>query len=144
MSYSLVKTLHLLGAIAFVGTLFFQVFILAPVARQLPENERNRLSVALGQRARHVVHWVALVLYGAGMTLGWQYRSVLAQPFASHFSSLLTLKIILALLIIVHYVALIFLRRAGRIGPHGMHLLNVSLLMHAVLVVVCAKAMFAL
>lgn len=143
MSYSIVKTLHLLGAIAFVGTLFFQVFILAPVSRQLPEGERSRLAAALGQRARRVVHWVALVLYGAGITLAWQYRAVLAQPCSSHFSTVLTVKITLALLIIGHYVALIFLRKNEGIGPHGMHLLNISLLMHAVLVVVCAKALFA-
>ncbi|UAW99361.1 hypothetical protein KEM63_05170 [Halopseudomonas nanhaiensis] len=142
MSYSLIKTLHLLGAIAFVGTLFVQVFILGPVMRQLPEQERARLSEALGQRARRVVHWVALVLYGAGLALGWQYRSVLAQPFSSHFSAVLTVKITLALLIVLHYVALIYLRKTHRIGPQGMHLLNVSLLMHAVLVVICAKALF--
>lgn len=144
MSYALINTLHLLGAIAFIGTLFFQVFILAPVSRQLPEQERSRLSVALGQRARRVIHWVALVLYGAGIALGWQYRGVLAQPFSSHFSAVLSVKIVLALLIVLHYVALIFLRKGNRIGPHGMQLLNISLLMHAVLVVVCAKAMFAL
>lgn len=144
MSYTAIKTLHLLGAIAFIGTLFFQVFILAPVMRRLPEGDRSRMATALGQRARRVVHWVALALYGAGITLGWQYRAVLAQPFSSQFSALLTLKITLALLIVAHYVALIFLRKSGRIGPHGMHLLNISLLMHAVLVVICAKAMFTL
>ena len=142
MSYSIIKALHLLGAIAFVGTLFFQVFILAPVTANLPGQERERLSVALGQRARRVVHWVALVLYGAGLALGWHYRGVLAQPFSSHFSAVLTVKIILALLIVAHYVALIFLRRNGGIGVHGMHLLNVSLLAHAVLVVICAKALY--
>lgn len=142
MSYSLTQALHLLAAIAFVGTLFFQVFILAPVSRRLPEQERSRLSVALGQQARRVVHWVALVLYGAGLALGWHYRGVLAQPFSSHFSAVLSIKIILALLIVLHYVALIFLRKANRLGPRGMHLLNVSLLMHAVLVVLCAKALF--
>jgi uncharacterized protein len=120
------------------------VFILAPVSRRLPEQERSRLSVALGQRARRVIHWVALVLYGAGIALGWQYRGALAQPFSSHFSAVLSVKIVLALLIVLHYVVLIFLRRGNRIGPHGMQLLNISLLMHAVLVVVCAKAMFAL
>jgi uncharacterized protein len=144
MSYSIVKSLHLLGAIAFVGTLFFQVFILAPVSRRLPEPERSRLATAMGQRARHVVHWVALILYSAGLFLGWHYRALLANPFSSQFSALLTLKIGLALLIVLHYVALIVLRKGNRIGPHGMHLLNISLLLHAVLVVICAKAMFVL
>lgn len=144
MTYLLIKTLHLLAAIAFIGTLFFQVLILAPVTRRLAPATRELLSPALGQQARHVVHVVALVLYGAGLALVWPYRTLLANPFASTFATLLTLKIILALLIIGHYALLIFLRRSQRIGERGMDLLNVSLLLHAVVLVVCAKSMFVL
>ena len=39
---------------------------------------------------------------------------------------------------------LIFLRRSQRIGERGMDLINVSLLLHAVLLVICAKSMFVL
>lgn len=144
MLYLSLKTLHLLMAIAFVGTLFFQVFILVPVARQLPDDLRNRMSVLFGQRARRVIHWVALLLYGAGVALVWPYRYALVDPLASNFSLFLALKLLLAILIIGHYVALIVLRSNGRISEHGMRLLNISLLVHAVLLVFCAKAMFTL
>src|SRR5690606_40411322 len=65
MTYLLIKTLHLLAAMAFIGTLFFQVLILAPAGRRLDASVRGPMSQALGQQARRVIHWVALVLYGA-------------------------------------------------------------------------------
>ena len=144
MTYLLIKTLHLLAAIAFIGTLFFQVLILAPAARRLDPSVRNLLSPVLGQQARHVIHVVAIVLYGAGLMLAWPYRSLLANPLSSTFGTLLSLKILLALMIIGHYAALIFLRRSQRVTERVMHLLNISLLLHAVLLVICAKSMFVL
>lgn len=144
MLYLSLKTLHLLMAIAFIGTLFFQVFILAPVGRQLPEDMRGRMSSLLGQQARQVIHWVALLLYGAGITLVWPYRQALADPLASTFAFLLSVKLLLAVLIIGHYVALIVLRIKGRVTERGMRMLNISLLVHAVALVFCAKAMFTL
>ena len=144
MTYLLIKILHLLAAMAFIGTLFFQVLILTPAGRRLDAGVRTPMSQALGQQARRVIHVVALVLYGAGLTLAWPYRSLLADPLSSHFATLLSLKILLALLIIGHYAALIFLRRAQRVTERTMHLLNISLLAHAVLLVICAKTMFIL
>lgn len=144
MLYLLLKTLHLLMAIAFVGTLFFQVFVLAPVGRQLAPELRGRMAALFGQQARRVIHWVALLLYAAGVALVWPYRQALADPLASSFSLLLSLKLLLALLIIGHYAALILLRSQKRITERGMRLLNLSLLAHAVLLVFCAKAMFIL
>lgn len=144
MLYLLLKTLHLLMAIAFIGTLFFQVFILTPVARQLPENVRQPVSSLFGQQARRVIHWIALLLYGAGVALVWPYRHALVDPLASTFAFLLSLKVTLALLIIGHYATLIVLRKNDRVTERGMRLLNISLLVHAVALVFCAKAMFIL
>jgi len=144
MSYLLIKTLHLLAAIAFIGTLFFQVAILGASRHALDESDRTRLSQALGKRARHVIHIVALVLYGCGILLVWPYRQLLHDPFASNFALLLSLKILLAVLIVGHYVLLIVLRMRNAAGERGMRLINLSLLLHAVLLVVCAKAMFVL
>lgn len=142
MSYTLIKTLHLLAAIAFVGTLFFQVMIWRKAVSALSPSEQQRASVAIAGRTRHVIHWVALLLYAAGGLLAWHHRAVLASPFASGFGTVLTLKISLALLIVAHYVALILLRRRSLLGENGLHRLNTSLLIHGVLIVICAKVMF--
>ena len=50
MSYSLLHVLHLLGAIAFIGTLFFEVIILAKVKPQLAPGAVAALEQALGMR----------------------------------------------------------------------------------------------
>ena len=144
MIYLSIKILHLLAAMAFVGTLFFQVLILAPASRRLDNAVVTPVSQALGKQARRVIHVVAVLLYGAGISLAWSYRSLLAHPFASHFATLLSLKIMLALLVIGHYAALIVLRNKQLITPRTMHMLNISLLITAVLIVICAKTMFVL
>src|SRR5690554_2241840 len=144
MTYLTIKTLHLLAAIAFIGTLFFQVLILAPASRRLAPAVREAIGPVLDQQARHVSHFAALVRYGAGLSLARPYRTLLAKPLSSTFTILLSLKILLAFLIIGHYVSLIFRRRGRLIGVRGMLWLNVSLLVHAVLPVVCAKSMFVL
>src|SRR3990167_10876000 len=83
MSYSLLHVLHLLGAIAFIGTLFFEVIILAKVKPQLAPGAVLELEQALGKRSRTVLHWVVLLVYGAGLGLAWYHRQALHDPFAS-------------------------------------------------------------
>ena len=39
-----------------------------------------------------MLHWLVLVVYGAGLGLAWHHRQALAAPFASSFGTLLTLK----------------------------------------------------
>ena len=52
MSYSLLHVVHLLAAIAFIGTLFFEVIILAQVKPQLAPGAVAELQQALGRRTR--------------------------------------------------------------------------------------------
>ena len=97
MTYGLVLLLHLLAAIAFVGTVFFEVVMLEGVRKRLPPAVMREVETAIGNRAVRVMPWVLLTLYAAGITLAWQYRSVLAQPLASTFGLQLTVKILLAI-----------------------------------------------
>ncbi|WP_267130456.1 hypothetical protein [Pseudomonas helleri] len=39
------------------------------------------------------MHRVVVALYGAGLKLAWQYRTVLHNPLACSFGTLLVLKI---------------------------------------------------
>ena len=112
MLYLLLKFVHLTAAACFIGGVFFEVMILSRAARQLDEAPRAQLSRALGQRARQVMHWVVLALYGAGIGLAWHHRAALAQPFASSFGTLLTLKICLALSILGHFILVVLLMRS--------------------------------
>lgn len=144
MLYLLLKFVHLSAAAFFIGGVFFEVMILSRATRQLDEAPRAQLSKALGRRARQVMHWVVLALYGAGIGLAWHYRAALAQPFASSFGTLLTLKICLALSILGHFLFVVFLMRSGRMTPARSRLIHLSVLVQMLGILFLAKAMFLL
>lgn len=144
MVYLLLKFAHLAAAAFFIGGVFFEVMILSRAARSLEPGPREQLSRALGQRARKVMHWVVLVLFGAGLGLAWHYRAALAQPFASSFGTLLTLKICLAVSILGHFLGVVFLMRSGRMTPARSRLIHLSVLVQMLGILFLAKTMFLL
>ncbi|ABX33165.1 protein of unknown function DUF474 [Delftia acidovorans SPH-1] len=148
MSYGLLLTLHLLAAIAFAGTVFFEVVLLAGARRHLPAAVARATEQALGDRAVAVMPWVLVVLYGAGLGLAWQHRAALAAafaaPLASSFGLLLALKIVLALSVFGHFLAAMWWRRRGVPGGRRSHRLHLSVFCHVLAIVLLAKAMFYL
>ena len=142
MSYSLLHTLHLLGAIAFIGTLFFEVIILAKVKPQLDAGALVELEQALGKRTRTVLHWVVLLVYGAGFGLAWYHRQALSDPFASSFATLLSLKIALAVSVFLSVGLVAMLLRSGRMTPSLYRKLHWAVLAQMLGIVLLAKGMF--
>lgn len=142
MSYSLLHTLHLLGAIAFIGTLFFEVIILAKVKPQLDAGALVELEQALGRRTRTVLHWVVLLVYGAGFGLAWYHRQALSDPFASSFATLLSLKIVLAVSVFLSFGLVAMLLRSGRMTPSLYRKLHWAVLAQMLGIVLLAKGMF--
>ena len=141
MAYLLVKFVHLIAAAFFIGGVFFEVMILSRATPVLHPGAREQLSKALGRRARQVMHWVVMALYGAGLTLAWHYRAALAEPFASRFSTLLSVKIFLALSILGHFLAVVYFMRAGRLTAARSRFIHLSVLVQMVAIVFLAKAM---
>ncbi|KRW61430.1 CopD family copper resistance protein [Pseudomonas sp. TTU2014-080ASC] len=144
MTYLLLNIIHLAAAAFFIGGVFFEVMILSRAARQLDAATRERLSKAVGQRARKVMHWVVLALYGAGVGLAWHYRGVLKDPFTSSIGLLMSLKIVLALSILGHFLLVVFLMRTGRSTPARSRMIHLSVLSQMLLILFLAKAMFML
>jgi len=142
MVYPYLLVIHLLAAIAFIGTLFFEVFIWYSARRQVPDAGRTAADQAIAARSRKVLHAVVLVLYGAGIGLAWHHRGALSQPLASSFGGLLSLKIILALSIIGHYLLLAYWLQRGRLSEGRARWIRCSILAHMLLIVMLAKAMF--
>ncbi|QBF26488.1 hypothetical protein EXN22_12580 [Pseudomonas tructae] len=142
MIYPYVLVIHLLAAIAFIGTLFFEVFIWRVARRQVPPAAQSGVDQALSLRSRKVLHGVVLLLYGAGLVLAWHHRAALSQPWASSFASLLSLKIVLALSIIGHYLLLAYWLQRGRLSEGRAWWIRCSILGHMLVIVVLAKAMF--
>lgn len=144
MLYLLLKFVHLTAAAFFIGGVFFEVMILSRATRTLPDDARADFSRALGQRARQVMHWVVLALYGAGLGLVWHYRAALHTPLASSFSLLLSLKIALALSILGHFLLVVALMRSGRMTPVRSRRIHLSVLLQMLAIIFLAKAMFLL
>lgn len=144
MTYLLLKFVHITAAAFFIGGVFFEVMILSRATPVLDEDARSRLAQALGKRARQVMHWVVLALYGAGLGLAWHYRAVLSAPFASHFGTLLVLKISLALSILGHFLLVVLLMRSGRMTPARSRLIHRSVLLQMLAILFLAKGMFLL
>jgi hypothetical protein len=142
MGYFALVTLHLFAAIIFVGTVFFEVLILEGIRKPVGRDVMRSVETAIGQRARRLIPFVMLVLYGAGISMAWQYRDALTHPFDSSFATLLWVKIVLALSVLAHFITAVTLSARGKLKSRHFKLIHLSVFCHVVLIVFLAKAMF--
>ncbi len=142
MPYPLLLIVHLFAALLFVGTVFFEVLMLEGIRKHVPKEAMRSVEAALGQRARAIMPWVLLLLFGAGFGLAWYHRMALANPFSSHFGMLLALKILLALSVFGHFLTAMALHRLGRLRSRASQRIHISVFIHVVLIVLLAKSMF--
>lgn len=142
MAHFVTLTLHLFAAILFVGTVFFEVLILDSVRRPVGREAMRAVEAAVGRRARQVMPFVLLVLYGAGIAMAWGYRDQLARPLASPFATLLSLKILLALSVLGHFLFAVIRGARGTLRARQVQFVHVSVFCHMLLIVFLAKAMF--
>jgi len=136
--------LHLFAAILFVGTVFFEVLMLEGIRRHVPREAMRAVESAIGQRARRLMPFAIIILYGAGLGMAWRYHTVLAQPFESTLGTLLSLKILLALSVLGHFIYAVRLGAQGRLKSRQSRLIHLSVFAHVVAIVFLAKAMFYL
>jgi len=142
MSYPVLLTLHLFGALVFIGAVFFEVLILEDVRKHAPRRAMAQVEQAIGRRARRLMPWAVLMLYGAGIGMAWNYRAVLAHPLQSGFGMLLTLKIVLAISVLGHFVRAVTWAASGRMTLRRHHYIHWSVFLQMVLIAILAKAMF--
>ncbi|GAA5070083.1 CopD family copper resistance protein [Lysobacter panacisoli] len=142
MPYYVVLVIHLLCAFVFVGTVFFEVLVLHAVRRHVPRDAFAQVERGIGERARRLMPWVLLLLYGAGIALAWHYRAALAHPFGSPFATMLTLKIVLATSVFLHFLHAMRLRRTRRLTGARSRRLHLSVFVHVVAIVLLAKGLF--
>ena len=145
MVYPLLLTIHLFAALFFIGVVFFEVLMLEPVRKQISRDAMRQLETVIGQRARKLMPWVLLMLYGAGLAMVWlAYRPLLAEPLASRFGLLLGLKIALAISVMGHFLTAMALQRSGKLGGRYSRIIHYSVFTHMVGIVLLAKWMFHL
>ena len=78
MSHFLLGPLHRLCAMIFVGTVFFEIFILDDLRSSLSRDEMRKVAIEVGRRLRRLMPFVLAILYSAGIAMAWGYRDVLA------------------------------------------------------------------
>ena len=142
MSHAVLVTLHLYAAIFFVGTVFFEVVILESLREPLGREAMRNVEMAIGRRARRVMPFVILVLFGAGIAMAWQFRAELAHPLGSSFATLLWIKIVLAFSVLGHFITAVTLGSRGKLRTRHFQLIHFSVFAHVLLIVFLAKAMF--
>ncbi|WHL19402.1 CopD family copper resistance protein [Stenotrophomonas acidaminiphila] len=142
--YPLLLIAHLFAALMFVGAVFFEVLILGSALSQVSAATRQRIEAAIARRARRVMPWVLAVLYASGLGMAWHYRVALAQPLASSFALMLTLKIALALSVLGHFAVAMATRGHGERITRRFRRIHLSVFCHMLGIVLLAKAMFYL
>lgn len=78
MSYSLIHLVHLFCAIAFIGVVFFEVFILEGVRDKLGPSVMPLVEQGIIARAKRVMPWFVAVLFISGMR--WPGFTIRACP----------------------------------------------------------------
>jgi len=142
--YPLLLIAHLFAALMFVGAVFFEVLILGSALSQVSAATRQRIEAGIARRARRVMPWVLAVLYASGLGMAWHYRVGLAQPLASSFALMLTLKIALALSVLGHFAVAMATRGHGERITRRFRRIHLSVFCHMLGIVLLAKAMFYL
>jgi len=145
MSYPLFLTLHLFAALVFIGTVFFEVLFLESIRKQLPAKVMPLLEQGISRRARQLMPWVLVVLFGAGVAMVWlRYWPALMSPLQSSFGLLLGLKIVLAGSVLGHFLWAMWLFKRGRMNARYVRIIHTRVFLHLVAIVLLAKAMFYL
>lgn len=142
MSYPILLTLHLFGALIFVGAVFFEMLILEGARKHVSRESMRDVERAIMRRARRLMPWVLLVLYGAGIGMAWNYRVALAHPFESSFALMLAVKIVLALSVLGHFIRAVTWSVAGRMTARRSRFIHLSVFCHMIAIVLLAKGMF--
>ena len=141
MNYSVLNILHLFAAFIFVGTVFFEVLMLEGIRKHVPYSSMRDVEQAIGKRARRIMPWTLLVLYGAGIGMAWNYRAILAHPFNNSFALLLTIKIVLALSVLGHFITAMLLSSKGLLKTRYVQRIHTSVFTHMIGIVLLAKTM---
>lgn len=143
MEHGILLTLHLLCATLFIGIVAFEVLILESIRAHLPVGMMSLVEEGIHKRARKFMPYVVATLFLSGIGLltrvyfnGWY------PPFSSRFSTLLTIKILLALSVLVHFITAIRASVCGDMTSRRFKITHYSVFIHMVLIVLLAKGMF--
>jgi uncharacterized membrane protein len=103
--WTLVKWLHVVGAVIWLGGVFFVVFMLRPTLAKLPDPATRRLVLSgASDRMRRIINPVITLQVLTGTYMAWRLLGGWDELFTSTWGRVLLIKVILATLMIGLYV----------------------------------------
>jgi hypothetical protein len=142
MTYQLTHIIHLLCAIAFIGVVFFEVFILEGVRDKIGANMMPLIEEGIIARAKRIMPWFVGTLFISGTVLAYLHYSNMENPFSSSLGILLAIKILLAISVLEHFVNAMMAAQSGCMDSSRFKWTHLSVFTHMLLIVLLAKAMF--
>ncbi len=142
MLYPIALIIHLFCATAFIGVVFFEVFILEGMRQHITENTMVEIETGLVKRARQIMPYIVGTLFLSGGYLGYTQFQGMGDLWLDSFSILLSLKIALALSVLGHFVWALTNAQNGCMNSKKFQLTHISVFTHMVFIVILAKGMF--
>ncbi len=145
MLYLLFLLAHLFAALIFIGTVFFEVLILGHLHRLLPARVMVLVEQGVGRRARALMPWVLLVLFGAGLGMVWLRLPARARrPLGLLIRHLVDAQAGPGRQRASRILLTMARMRWGSVSARYIRLVHLSLFGHMVAIVLLAKSMFYL
>ncbi len=143
--YAVAHIVHLFCAVAFVGGVFFEMLVLSAMhGKQVSHEARKEVEQAISRRAVRVMPWIIIGLFASGLVMAHRYAVVFSNPLASSFSMQLSLKVLLAFSVLLHFVVAVSKMRRGTLTVAWSKYIHRAVFCHVLLIVLLAKTMFYL
>lgn len=141
--YAVAHIVHLFCAIAFVGGVFFEMLVLSAIhGKQVSHEARKEVEQAISRRAVRVMPWIIIGLFASGLAMAHRYAAAFSNPLASSFSMQLSLKVLLAFSVLLHFVVAVSKMRRGTLTVAWSKYIHRAVFCHVLLIVLLAKTMF--
>ncbi|MCG9657979.1 CopD family copper resistance protein [Vibrio mediterranei] len=142
MYYSVLVSLHLLCATIFIGIVAFEVLILEGIRPHLPAKTMSLVEQGIHLRGRKIMPFVVATLFITGAMMGYQHLRPLPSLFATPFSTLLTIKILLAISVLTHFLIAMKYSICGNMTSKRFKYTHLSVFIHMLGIIFLAKGMY--
>lgn len=142
MLYPIVVTIHLMCATAFIGVVFFEVLLLEGIRQKLGDALMTDVEEGLIARARRIMPWVVATLFASGIYLGYVNYSNSGLSWSNAFTVLLTVKILLAVSVLGHFLSAMWASLTGCMTSTRFKITHLSVAIHMFFIIILAKMMF--
>lgn len=144
--YAIAHIVHLFCTIAFVGGVFFEMLVLSVMhTGRVSRESRREVERAMSHRAVRVMPPVVITLFISGTIMALErYLPALSHPFDSSFGTLLTLKILLAFIVLAHFAIAVVKMARHTLTVGWSKYIHAVVFVSMLLIVFFAKAMFYL